>query len=141
MSPAEAGRAYTLGSVVGAAIFYGAWAAWMNSAAGAGAATRAALVQATSSAIMTMLVLIVLTALYNALPKGRAWFPVPALLTVGGAGTIVSGAHLLAGTPEVVRTVALPMSLGLIYCLVTTARLRQRSGAAELTRTRQSPIG
>ncbi|MBI5514019.1 MAG: hypothetical protein HY909_09650 [Deltaproteobacteria bacterium] len=99
-------------SALGAAALYGTWAFHANHGHGLGRAGRAALTQVCTSFLLTVLVVSVVEALFR-VPE-RAWARV-ALSTAGAVlvtMAVTVTAHTLAGTPELLRTVALSFTLG-----------------------------
>jgi hypothetical protein len=98
---------------------WGAWAYFINLHVDDGAgALRAALVQASYSTIMTLYmsfsVLFIAQRTYY-WPLRRFW---PALGTVGHTGPILVFVHYLNHTPNILKTVSLPLAVAFAYCLV-----------------------
>jgi hypothetical protein len=95
----------------------GGWAAFVNRANGARAEMLAFLVQGALSAFLTLVLKTGLeTAFLRLPPPLRRILPpvVSALLILG----LLTGVHSLAGTPEVLKTVAVPWTVSTIYAFV-----------------------
>jgi hypothetical protein len=131
---AETGRPATLlrstwTHVVFAFIAMGAWAAFANSGHGNRAMAIAFVVQGALSGIITA---VMKRWLEHAQGKLFAGLPaLPRLLTgpaisAAVTGTLLFVAHSLAGTPEVIRTIAVPWSVSTLYAFVYTATLERR---------------
>jgi hypothetical protein len=92
----------------------GAWAAVANRTHGTGAMVTAFLVQGTLSGLLTL-------GLKRWLEWGRARIAglagtlVPPLISCLSIVATLSGAHALAGTPEIVTTIALPWTVSTLY--------------------------
>jgi len=99
----------------------GAWAAYANHAHGMSAALRAGLLQGAVSAAMTLLIKRAVDVLHRRTHGRWALAPIGVCL---GTATLLVALHLLAGTPNVAGTVALPWSLSTLYAFGYAASLR-----------------
>jgi LytS/YehU family sensor histidine kinase len=103
----------------------GAWAAFANRTHGPGAMVPAFLVQGSLSGLLTL-------GLKRWLEWGRARIAglagalVPPLISCLSIAAILSGAHALAGTPEIVATIALPWTVSTLYGFIYTWSLGGR---------------
>jgi hypothetical protein len=116
-----------------AVLAMGAWALLANSAHGLGQAWRPALVQGLLSGLITLVLKRALEALVRRL-TGRA----PDLVAAFGppvlTATVILAAlmtiHRLIGTPEIVRTIAVPWSVSTLYAFIYSAALVRGGKAA-----------
>ncbi len=129
------GRAAALSAVAFAV--YGAWAGFANRGHGLDAALRAFAVQGCSSAFVTGTVAAVIEWAHLRLPRTRA----SAAMAVG-CGVLFATAfhvtlHALAGTPELARTVAVPVLANVVYAsgYVGTLRALERRRAEAAARS------
>jgi peptidoglycan/LPS O-acetylase OafA/YrhL len=117
-------------ALLGAAAFlaYGSWAAFANRAHGADAALRAFVVQGCSSAFVTSTIAAVIEWAHARLPRTRA----SALLAVSFGALFATafhcGLHLVMGTPELLRTVAVPVLASVVYASGYVTTLRALAG-------------
>lgn len=105
------------------------WALFANSSHGLDQAWLPALVQGTVSGLLTGALKKTLEALDGKIPGALAYV-VPPILTAGTILTLLSTVHTLIGTPEVVRTIALPWTVSTLYAIVYNARLVKERRAA-----------
>jgi hypothetical protein len=112
---------------------YGAWAAFANRAHGLGAALRAGAVQGCSSAFVTATVAGVIEWAHAKLPRTRASAALAVSIGVLFASAFHTTLHLVLGTPEVLRTVSVPIAASVVYAAgyVSTLRALDRSQPAE----------
>lgn len=103
-------------------VVMGGWAAFANSAHGPGAAGLAFLVQGALSAVLMLLLKRGLEALYARL-SGRLARVGPPLFSCTAIAGVLTAAHALAGTPEILKTVAVPWTASTLYAFVYTATL------------------
>jgi len=105
-----------------AMLLQASWAAYANHAHGWQYSVRAAVAQGASSFSMTFLITLVIEALFNLFKA----YPAPLkllLIFVLAVLTMLAmqiGVHLLAGTPELLLTIAPPATLGTGYCFFYT---------------------
>lgn len=98
------------------------WAGYANHLHGWQYSIRAALAQGASSFVMTFLITVVIEFLLGALAALAA----PMQLLVTFALSVLAmlamqiGVHCLAGTPELLLTIAPPATVGTGYCFVYT---------------------
>ena len=108
---------------------YGGWAAFANRAHGLDAALRALLVQGCSSAFVTSTVAGVIEGAHARLPRTRASALLAVCFGVAFASAFHVTVHLVARTPELARTVAVPIHASVVYAsgYVTTLRALDRA--------------
>ena len=107
----------------------GAWAAFANRDHGAAAMARAFAVQGALSGLITLGLKRWLEWSRRRLdpPWARIVPPLASCLAIALA---LGALHRLAGTPEIVRTIALPWSVSTVYAIVYTLSLPPEGGRA-----------
>ena len=111
-------------------VVYGGWAAWANHAQGAGAAWRALGVQGLSSATKTILLGGVIERLRRPFGATVSAQIAASLIATLAAGVFHVCLHLLAGTPEIVRTVVPSIAAGFLFVSYALWISRARSTSA-----------
>lgn len=111
----------------GTGLLYACWAFYANASHGAYLAGRAALAQSLITFTLTLSMTLVLERIHPlaSTPSRRV-----AAATVGGVGAACALSltlHTLSGTPELLRTMLPPMSIGATYCLLSAIRLERRA--------------
>lgn len=109
----------------------GGWALYANRGHG-DAAWAAALAQGTMSGLITLALKRALEAM-GARLAGAAAYALPPLVTASVILAALAAAHRLIGTPEIVRTIAVPWSVSTLYAILYSAALaqeRDRTGGA-----------
>jgi hypothetical protein len=105
-------RARSLASAVLCASLYALWAALANASHGAARAVRAGVTQAAITFTLTLVVTLLIEALYR-LPKHPAASVAASTLgAVIAAATLSLSAHTLMGTPRILRTTAPLLAIG-----------------------------
>jgi hypothetical protein len=100
----------------------GAWAVFANRHHELPQALLAGLVQGTISGALT-LVLKKFLEWFNAKLKGAAALVLPPLITAASILAILTTAHTLAGTPEILATIAVPFTVSTSYAILYNLRL------------------
>jgi LytS/YehU family sensor histidine kinase len=100
----------------------GAWAVFANRSHPLPQALLAGLVQGTISGLLT-LVLKKFLEWFNARLKGVLALVLPPLVTATAIATILTTAHTLAGTPEILATIAVPFTVSTTYAILYNLRL------------------
>lgn len=116
----------TVAHVGFAFIAMGAWAVFANRAHPLPAALLAGLVQGAISALLT-LVLKKFLEWVNARLRGLAALIVPPLITAASILIILVTAHTLAGTPEILATIAVPFTVSTSYAFIYNWGLWRRA--------------
>lgn len=107
----------------------GAWAAFANRDHGGRAMTQAFVIQGALSGLITLVLKRWLEWSYARL--GTPWARIaPPLVSCAVIALTLSALHRLAGTPEVLRTIALPWSVSTAYAIVYTLSLPAKETAA-----------
>jgi len=110
---------------------YGSWAAFANRGHGLDAALRALFVQGCSSAFVTSTVAGVIEWAHARLPRTRSSALLSVSFGVLFAAAFHTGLNLAVRTPEVLRTVTVPILASALYAgsYVTTLRALDRPRA------------
>lgn len=105
-------------------IAMGSWATFANIAHPMPRPLIAGVVQGTLSALITLFLKRMIEALSNRLPgKLGGWLPPIAAVVV--SLTLLTSIHWLAGTPEIARTIAVPLSVTAVYAALYNLALRR----------------
>jgi hypothetical protein len=132
-------RARSLASAIAAALLYGAWAFVVNTGHGVPRALRAGLTQALLSFVQTLLMTLLMETLFR-LPR-RPW--VGGVLAASGAlvvaSTVSVTVHVVAGTPELLQTVAPVLSLGALFFVLYSLNLLRLARGGKLEAVRAAP--
>jgi hypothetical protein len=86
-----------------------------------------ALVQGIYSAIMTLLIIHLVTYFYNLLPKSNLYFLLPALFTLVITSAIIVSIHLLIKTSNIFYTIAPALTISFLFSLFTTKKISNNS--------------
>jgi len=112
---------------IGAAIVYGSWALYANWDHGLSSAVKASLTQAAMSFFFTAFISSLIEYLFTLSQRLLFRF----LLPVFGASALTSSllvlAHVMVGTPEIVRTILPSIVIGFIYGVGYTILLIYKS--------------
>ncbi len=104
----------------------GSWAAVANMAHPMPRPLIAGLVQGLLSALITLFLKRMLEALSKRWP-GRAGLWLPPLAAACVSVSLLGSIHWLAGTPEILRTISVPLSVTTLYAVTYTLALRRAS--------------
>lgn len=102
----------------------GGWAAFANSGHPMPRPLLAGLVQGTLSALITLFLKRMIEALSARLPGRIGWW-LPPLVAMTVSLLLLTSIHWLAGTPEIARTIAVPLSVTTVYSTFYTIALRR----------------
>ena len=108
-----------------AAVAMGGWALLANSGHGLAAALPPALGQGVLSGLITLVLKRALEAMSGRFPGPLAYL-IPPVLTASVILAVLVVAHRLIGTPEILRTIAVPWGVSTTYAFVYTAALARR---------------
>lgn len=112
-----------------AAVAMGGWALFANSGHGFAAAAGPAAAQGLLSGAITFGLKRALEAMVARLSGALAYI-VPPLITACVILGVLTGVHILIGTPEIASTIAVPWSVSTLYAFVYASTLaRGRAGA------------
>ncbi len=126
MSAFQSFRQWAAGSTIAHVAFgflaMGAWAVFANRAHPLSVMLLAGLVQGTISGLLT-LVLKKFLEWSNARLRGWLALVLPPLITASSILLILTTAHTLAGTPEILATIAVPFTVSTSYAILYNLRL------------------
>lgn len=94
---------------------YGLWAAYANESHGSAAALRAGVVQGSYSFVLTLVMSLVTEWVYARLDGVRLRAPLTVAAVVGALFGTAYGINAVAGTPEIVATIAPGFAIGALY--------------------------
>jgi hypothetical protein len=114
---------YKLGSALAAFSLWGGWAWYVNGADTEWATYLTAIAQGTSSFFITLVLVSLVTRLYNGLRHPLARLLLPSLLVAGLSSSMLVLVHLLVGTQHLLPTIVPPSTVAFLFCLFTTAKL------------------
>lgn len=97
-------------------IAMGSWAIFANSGHGLRAMLAAGLVQGLVSGTLTLGLKRSVDWMRPRMARGLGYC-VPPLLAICGSAILLVSAHWLSGTPEIARTIAVPLGVSLLYIL------------------------
>ncbi len=97
-------------------LMMGGWAFYANAQHPSPGPIIAGLVQGTLSGGITLALKRTLDALRARIAHRHGWWG-PPLIALGGSLCLLITAHLLAGTPEVFRTIIVPYSVSVLYAV------------------------
>ena len=124
MKSAQTAARSTVLHMAFAFIAMGGWAAFANAAHPMPQPLIAGLVQGTLSALITLFLKRMIEALSARLPgSAGGWVPPAAAVMV--SLSLLTSMHWLAGTPELARTIAVPLSVTAIYATLYNLALRR----------------
>lgn len=107
----------------------GGWALYANSGHGLAAAWLPALSQGVLSGLITLVLKRVLEAMRGRFP-GVLAYVLPPAITAGTVLALLVAVHKLIGTPEIVRTIAVPWSVSTLYAVLYAATLARGQAKA-----------
>lgn len=105
-------------------IAMGSWATFANLAHPMPRPLIAGVVQGILSALITLFLKRIIEALSARLP-GSAGYWVPPVVAVAVSLSLLSSIHWIAGTPEILRTIVVPLSVTAIYATSYNLALRR----------------
>jgi len=112
----------TVAHMAFAFVVMGGWALFANRAHALPEMLRAGLVQGAISCVLTF-PLKKFLEWFSPKLEGSAAFVLPPMVTASSILAILSGAHTLAGTPEIVATIAVPFAVSTSYAILYNLRL------------------
>ena len=107
----------------------GGWALFANAGHGLAAAALPAVSQGVLSGLITLVLKRALEAMSPRFPGALAYI-VPPAITAGAVLALLLTVHKLIGTPEVIRTIAVPWSVSTFYAVVYAATLARGQAKA-----------
>jgi hypothetical protein len=114
-------RAHVTATV--AAILYGSWAGFSNWEHGTWVALEACLVQGALSFLSTLTLVLVLEALFRLGGRALGGFLLATVGTISLMISVMTTTHWMAGTPNLVTTIAPSIVVGSVFFIVYAWRL------------------
>ncbi len=137
-TPARTSRRFNLISAILAFVLWGGWAYVVNGGANTetvrGAPLAAAITQGCGSFIATLIMVRLVSWLYNLLPVTFMRMILPAIITATITGSCLATAHAIVGTPEIIRTIAPALIVAFCFNLYTTFKLQDSANDQASTR-------
>jgi hypothetical protein len=90
-------------------------------------ALRSGLTQGIFSAGMTFYFSFSVAFILKRVRHLRLWWLLPSLGTLGHTGPTLATSHFLNGTPNILRTISMPLTVALAYCLYLTVNFKKNS--------------
>lgn len=107
---------------------WGGWAYWINLSAGdSSQAIRSGITQGLYSGVMTFYMSLAVYFFWQRTRYLKLGWLLPTVGTVGHTGALLIGAHLLNHTPNVLKTVSVPLLVAVLYCLFLTRNFQKNS--------------
>jgi len=107
-------------------VLWGSWAFYINSQVSTLAGIKAGIVQGLFSFVSTLLVISILSKLYNHFKQPLLKLTLPTLLIVLTLSSILITAHTIANTPEIIKTVTPSLIVAILFCSFTTYKLTKQ---------------
>ncbi|MBT9470264.1 MAG: hypothetical protein V4514_05785 [Pseudomonadota bacterium] len=107
----------------------GGWALFANSGHGLAAAWLPALSQGVLSGLITLVLKRALEAMNGRFPA-LLNYVLPPAITAGAVLLLLVSVHKLIGTPEILRTIAVPWSVSTLYAFIYSATLARGQAKA-----------
>lgn len=95
----------------------GGWAFYANVAHPMPKPVLAGLIQGALSGAITYVLKRSLDRLRARMARGRGWW-LPPVIALACSLSLLLGAHWLAGTPEILRTISVPFSVASLYAII-----------------------
>lgn len=114
---------YKYGSATQGFIFWSCWAFFINSSVSFWAGIKAGLVQGSFSFLATLIIISVLTQLYNAFNQPLIKIAVPSFIILLCYSLVIAMSHIIAKTPNILATIAPSIIVVAVFCGITTYKL------------------
>ena len=106
-------------------VLWGSWAYYINNSGNSGIISGIA--QGLASFVITICMIHIVTWFFNYLPKTSVTLILPSVLTICITGSALFIVHFLVGTPRILHTIWLPLTIAFIFCLFVTIKLKKLS--------------
>ena len=120
-------RFYNVLSAFLAFFLWGGWAYFVNGSTDITRCLISGLTQGTASFIITLVMVHLVSWLFNHLPGNFLQLPLAVFFTVSITGSYLVGIHLLVDTPEIFYTISPALSVAFAFCWYTAYKLRNSS--------------
>ena len=125
--PVSTSKRYNLLSAFLAFILWGGWAFWINREFGESTQIVSALTQGTASFLITLVMVRIVSWVYNRTGHGVIGLFLSPVITVFFTGSLLVMVHRIVGTPEIVKTVTPALTVAFGFCLFTAFQLHSKS--------------
>lgn len=110
---------------------WGGWAIYINDYMGLQTQLISGITQGTASFIITLVIVTLVTKIFNFLPDNNLRFIFSPLLTVCITGTSLVTVHFLVGTPEIIATVTPALCVAFVFSVFTVFKLKNNKKLRE----------
>ncbi|WP_019672811.1 hypothetical protein [Psychrobacter lutiphocae] len=117
------GLTYHLISAFFAFVLWGGWAYYVN--AGSENQLTSALTQGLASCCITLVLVRLVSFIFQRLPEGKLRLILPGLLAVSLTGSCLILTHRLVGTAHIFFTIAPALTVAFIFCVITAVKLQK----------------
>jgi hypothetical protein len=114
---------YNFSTAIQGFLLWGGWGFFINSKVSFMNGITSGLVQGVFSFIATLIVIGVLTKLFNFFDRALFKFIIPTLVMITALTFFSVVAHTLAGTPQILKTIAPNLTVSALFCAFTTYKL------------------
>ena len=114
---------YNLISAILAFFLWGSWAYYINKSEVSHIGFVSGVTQGVASFVTTLIVVYIVTSIYNFFPNKLLRLLMPTVITVACIGGFLILVHSLAGTPRILATVSPSLAIGSLFCVLTTYKL------------------
>jgi len=123
MALSQTSSFYNYSSAIQALVLWGGWSYYINSKVSVSAGIKSGLAQGVASFFLTLIVVFLVTRFFNYFKISLLKFTVPTLLVVSMLLTFLVSLHTMVGTPEILKTIAPPLTMAVLFCVFTTYKL------------------
>ena len=121
----ETSNFYKYSAAVQGFALWASWAFYINSKVSLSAGITAGIIQGVFSFCSTLIVIALITKLYNHFNQLYLKLILPTCLMMCMLSFVQISAHAIANTPEILKTVAPPLFIATLFCAFTTYKLNK----------------
>ena len=114
---------YKYSSATQALAIWGGWSYYVNSKVSVTAGIKSGIAQGVASFFLTLIVVFLVTKVFNYFKLSLLKFSAPTLLVVSMLLTFLVTLHTAVGTPEILKTIIPPLTMAILFCAFTTYKL------------------
>lgn len=129
--PQETTKQFRLLSASLAFLLWGAWAYYVNDGYEFFIRATSAATQGIASFIITLVMVRIVSWIFNFMPENKLRLYLPAIITVLCTGSLLYGIHWGVGTPKIIPTIAPALTVAFLFCVYTTFKLRNTAMTQE----------
>jgi len=119
----ETSTRYKYSAAIQGFLLWSCWAFYVNSKVSVSAGLKAGLVQGLFSFFATLVVIFLLTKLYNHFESTLVKLLASPIIMIAGLATILVSAHTIAETPKIFLTIAPSLFVAILFISFTTYKL------------------